>query len=125
MTALAPTALPTSPRLWRIAIAVLIAVVLALVPSFAPPYQTMLLAYGLIMAIAALGFNLLFGYTGLLSFGHSAYFGVGAYTVALLVQYFAIRSMELYLLFGLISTAAVSALFGYLCVRHTRSISAS
>ena len=45
-------------------------------------YQTILLAYGLVMGIAALGFNLLLGYTGLLSFGHSAYFGVGAYTVA-------------------------------------------
>ena len=120
MTTLALIALNARPQLRRIAAAAVIAVLLALVPSFAPPYQTMLLAYGLIMAIAALGFNLLFGYTGLLSFGHSAYFGVGAYTVAFLVQYFAISSMELYLLLGLISSAAVSALFGYLCVRHTR-----
>ena len=120
MTALAPTAFNASPGLRRVAVAAAIAVLLALVPSFVDTYQTMLLAYGLIMAIAALGFNLLFGYTGLLSFGHSAYFGVGAYTVAFLVQYFAIRSMELYLLVGLISSAAVSALFGYLCVRHTR-----
>ena len=120
MTTLALIALNARPQLRRIAVAAVIAVLLALVPSFAPPYQTMMLAYGLIFAIAALGFNLLFGYTGLLSFGHSAYFGVGAYTVAFLVQYFAIRSMELYLLLGLISSAAVSALFGYLCVRHTR-----
>jgi branched-chain amino acid transport system permease protein len=80
----------------------------------------MLIAYGLDIAIAALGFNLLLGYTGLLSFGHSAYFGVGAYTVALLVQYFAIRSMEAYLAIGLVASGLVSALFGYLCVRHTR-----
>jgi len=120
MTTLALIALNARPQLRRIAAAAVIAVLLALVPSFAPPYQTMMLAYGLIFAIAALGFNLLFGYTGLLSFGHSAYFGVGAYTVAFLVQYFAISSMELYLLLGLISSAAVSALFGYLCVRHTR-----
>jgi branched-chain amino acid transport system permease protein len=120
MTALALTALNARPRVRLIAVAAAIAVLLALVPSFADSYQTMLLAYGLIMAIAALGFNLLMGYTGLLSFGHSAYFGVGAYSVAFLVQYFAIRSMELYLLVGLMSSAAVSALFGYLCVRHTR-----
>ena len=50
------------------------------------PYQTVLLTYGLIIAIAALGFNLLLGYTGLLSFGHSAYFGAGAYTVAFIVK---------------------------------------
>jgi branched-chain amino acid transport system permease protein len=120
MTALVMTALDARPRLRRVAVVAAIVVLLALVPSFIDSYQTMLLAYGLIMAIAALGFNLLFGYAGLLSFGHSAYFGVGAYTVALLVQYFAIRSMELYLLVGLISSAAVSALFGYLCVRHTK-----
>jgi len=55
---------------------------LILVPSFVGTYQLQLLTYGLISAIAALGFNLLLGYTGLLSFGHSAYFGFGAYTVA-------------------------------------------
>ena len=54
---------------------------LALLPYAIDPYQTILLAYGLVMAIAVLGFNLLLGYTGLLSFGHSAYFGVGAYAV--------------------------------------------
>lgn len=120
MTTLARIALDQQPRLRLAAGAALAVVLLALVPSFASSYQTMLLAYGLIMAIATLGFNLLLGYTGLLSYGHSAYFGVGAYTVALLVQYFSIRSMELFLLIGLISSGFVSALFGYLCVRHTR-----
>ena len=64
-------------------------VLLALIvlPFAVPPYQTVLLTYGLVFAIAALGFNLLLGYTGLLSFGHSAYFGTGAYVTALLVKY--------------------------------------
>ena len=120
MTALAAALSPARPRLRLAAFAAAVAVVLALLPSVASSYQTLLLSYGLVMAIAGLGFNLLLGYTGLLSFGHSAYFGVGAYTVAMLVQYFAIRSMELYLLIGLIVSGVVSALFGYLCVRHTR-----
>ena len=60
-------------------------VILIAMPWVAGEYQTILLAYGLVMGIAALGFNLLLGYTGLLSFGHSAYFGVGAYSVALMV----------------------------------------
>jgi len=120
MTELAAAPSPTRPRLRLIAAASGVAILLALVPSATNSYQTLLLTYGLIMAIAGLGFNLLLGYTGLLSFGHSAYFGVGAYTVALLVQYFGIRSMELYLLVGLPVSGAVSALFGYLCVRHTR-----
>ena len=93
---------------------------LILVPSFVGTYQLQLLTYGLISAIAALGFNLLLGYTGLLSFGHSAYFGFGAYTVAFVVQYLGPRSMELYILIGIPSVAMMSALLGYICVRHTR-----
>ncbi len=95
-------------------------VVLGLLPRFIDPYQTVLLTYGLIMAIAALGFNLLLGYTGLLSFGHSAYFGAGAYTVAFIVRDLGAQSMELCILGGLLGTLVVSALFGFVCVRHTR-----
>lgn len=49
------------------------------------PYQSLainILIYGLF----AVGFNLLFGYTGLLSFGHAAFFGVGAYTAGILIS---------------------------------------
>ncbi|MGO8915535.1 MAG: branched-chain amino acid ABC transporter permease [Stellaceae bacterium] len=114
-------ALPRAhPNLWPFAGAGLGLIVLLLVPSFVALYQIQLLTYGLIAAIAALGFNLLLGYTGLLSFGHSAYFGVGAYTVAFLVRGLGIHSMELYILLGLPIAAIVSAIFGYVCVRHTR-----
>ena len=76
----------TGTPIWRITMgAAIILVILAILPQLVDPYQTVLLIYGLIMAIAALGFNLLLGYTGLLSFGHSAYFGTGAYTVAFIV----------------------------------------
>jgi branched-chain amino acid transport system permease protein len=89
-------------------------------PFLVPPYQTVLLSYGLVFAIAALGFNLLLGYTGLLSFGHCAYFGVGAYAVALMVKYFKWSSMELFVLGGVLASAFVSLVFGFLCVRYTR-----
>ena len=95
-------------------------VVLALVPLVAGLYQTQLLTYGLIAAIAALGFNLLLGYTGLLSFGHSAFFGIGAYSVGFLLRDLGIHSMELYILIGIPIVAIASTLFGYICVRHTR-----
>ena len=100
--------------------AVIAVVALGLLPRFIDAYQTVLLTYGLIMAIAALGFNLLLGYTGLLSFGHSAYFGAGAYTVAFMVRDLGTQSMELCILGGLLGTLVVSALFGFVCVRHTR-----
>jgi len=97
-------------------------VLLALIvlPFVVPPYQTVLLSYGLVLAIAALGFNLLLGYTGLLSFGHSAYFGMGAYAVAFIVKYLKFESMEAFLLGGILASGAVAALFGLLCVRYTK-----
>ena len=108
------------PKLLLAAAAAAVLVVLALLPPFIGLYQTQLLTYGLIAAIAALGFNLLLGYTGLLSFGHSAFFGIGAYAVAFLLRDAGIRSMELYILIGVPVAAIASALFGYICVRHTR-----
>jgi branched-chain amino acid transport system permease protein len=100
--------------------AVPVAVILIGLPWVIDPYQTILLAYGLVFAIAALGFNLLLGYTGLLSFGHSAYFGVGAYAVAFLVKYGRITSMEVFLLGAIAASIAITALFGFVCVRYTR-----
>jgi branched-chain amino acid transport system permease protein len=120
MTAVSETLRTSRPRLRMIALAAPIAVLLMLVPFLVDSYQTLLITYGLIYAIAALGFNLLLGYTGLLSFGHSAYFGVGAYSVAFMVKYLGIHSMELYIVLGVALSAMVSALFGYVCVRHTR-----
>ena len=100
--------------------AVPIALALLLVPLVFEQYHTILLTYGLVMAIAALGFNLLLGYTGLLSFGHSAYFGTGAYVVALMVKYLGVRSMELHLVGAIIGSVIVTGLFGVVCVRYTR-----
>jgi branched-chain amino acid transport system permease protein len=109
---------PSASRL--LIVAMLILAALAAVPFVADIYQTQLLTYGLVFAIAALGFNLLLGYTGLLSFGHSAYFGTGAYVVAFIVRDLGTQSMELCILGGLAGTLVVAALFGYVCVRHTR-----
>src|SRR5215831_1635296 len=119
MTAAAVTRVQYRPKLLLFAAAVVL-LLLALLPPYIGLYQTQLLTYGLIAAIAALGFNLLLGYTGLLSFGHSAFFGIGAYSVAFLLRDAGIHSMELYILIGLPIAAVISALFGYICVRHTR-----
>jgi branched-chain amino acid transport system permease protein len=102
-----------------IMIAVLGALLLV-APLVASPARTIQLEYGMVFAIGALGFNLLLGYTGLLSFGHSAYFGVGAYTVAMLWKYWHVGSMEAYLAGAVLASAAVSAVFGFVCVRRTR-----
>src|SRR6516165_6808808 len=120
MTAAAVSRVQYRPKLLLFVAAIVVLVLLALLPPYIGLYQTQLLTYGLVAAIAALGFNLLLGYTGLLSFGHSAFFGIGAYSVAFLLRYADIHSMELYVLIGLPIAAVISALFGYICVRHTR-----
>ena len=111
---------PAAPPRRVLAWSVPVLAALIVLPFVVPPYQTVLLSYGLVLAIAALGFNLLLGYTGLLSFGHSAYFGVGAYAVAFVVKYLKIDSMEVLLLAGILGSALVAALFGLLCVRYTK-----
>jgi branched-chain amino acid transport system permease protein len=100
-------------------VAVGLLVLLAL-PLVLPPFETLQVSYGLIFGIAALGFNLLLGYTGLLSFGHSAFFGTGAYAAAFLVKYWGIRSMEAFIVAGVLASLLVAALFGAVCVRYTR-----
>jgi branched-chain amino acid transport system permease protein len=95
------------------------AAALAFLPAIAPAYYATLMIPFFGYAIALLGFNLLFGYTGLLSFGHAMFLGVGAYGSALLAGAFGLKSFELVLL-GVVCIAMATALpIGFLCVRHT------
>ena len=107
-------------RCARAALAVFLLALLFL-PLFASTYWLDVLCRIGIAIIGAMGLNLLTGYTGLLSFGHSAFFGIGAYTIAFLLRYLGVHSMELYILIGVPIAAIMSALVGYICVRHTRS----
>lgn len=54
--------------------------------SFGPPFQIYLFTEFLIIALFAVAFNLLYGYTGLLSFGHAMFFGAGAYGLAIVMR---------------------------------------
>jgi branched-chain amino acid transport system permease protein len=70
-------------RLATVAALVAVGLLLAAAPSL-PSYYLGLLTKALILGIFAMSLNVLLGYTGLGSFGHALYFGVGAYTVGLL-----------------------------------------
>ncbi|MGH7264055.1 MAG: branched-chain amino acid ABC transporter permease [Candidatus Rokuibacteriota bacterium] len=74
----------------------------------------------LIWCIFALGFNILLGYTGLPSFGHGAYFGIGAYAMGL-TQLGLYPSLWLGLLAATLVAAALAALVG-LFISHRRGI---
>jgi branched-chain amino acid transport system permease protein len=104
------------PRLLLVAVGI---AALGLVPTLAPPFYANLLIPFFAYAIALLGFNLLFGYGGLLSFGHAMYLGLGAYTAAIVAGVFGIRHFELVLVAAALSAAVVALPIGFLCVRYT------
>jgi branched-chain amino acid transport system permease protein len=100
-------------------IEICIVIALLLTPALGSKLTTFLLTDVIIWALFAVSLNLLVGYTGLVSFGHAAYFGVGAYACALLMKNLALPFGAAIVLAGVIS-AAVALVFGYFCVRLTR-----
>lgn len=92
------------------------AVGLGSLPFLLPPFYLLLVTEILIFALFASSFNLLFGYTGLLSFGHAAYFGIGAYMVGLLVRDFRF-SLPVAIPAGVLVAALAALVIGYFCVR--------
>ena len=104
------------PRLLLVAVGV---AALGLVPTLAPPFYANLLIPFFAYAIPLLGFNLLFGYGGLLSFGHAMYLGLGAYAAAIVAGVLGIRHFELVLLAAACAAVAVALPIGFLCVRYT------
>lgn len=69
-------------------------------------------------AIAALGLNMLVGFTGLHSFGHSAWFGIGAYAAAIAQKHWFGGQIALPLLFSVVVVAALSTVVGLLILRR-------
>jgi len=70
----------------------------------------------LIFALFALSFNIVLGYTGLLSFGHAAFFGLGAYGTSLSLIHFNISAWGA-ILVGIFLATLIAALIGFLCLR--------
>jgi branched-chain amino acid transport system permease protein len=73
-------------RRLKIALVCVVALAAVLVPFFFGPYRVGQFTLVLVYAVAALGLNLLVGYNGQISLGHGAFFALGAYTAALLIE---------------------------------------
>jgi branched-chain amino acid transport system permease protein len=71
-----------------------------------------------IFAIFAMGFNLLLGYTGILSFGHAAFFGLAGYAMGLILIHLKIPIL-LGMLFGIVLSTVTAVLIGLLIIRKT------
>jgi branched-chain amino acid transport system permease protein len=96
------------------------AVLLALgaVPFLAGKFTIYLTMRIMLLGIFAVGFNLLLGQTGLLSFGHGAFYAAGAYGLGLFGVHVSTHPL-LGVAVGVAAAVLLALLVGYLCVRHT------
>jgi branched-chain amino acid transport system permease protein len=99
--------------------ALLVVVAALFVPALGSRFYTFLANDMLIWALFATSLNLLVGYTGLVSFGHAAYFGIGAYTTGILMKKAAVPFVLAFPAAGVVA-GAFALLFGAFCVRLTR-----
>jgi branched-chain amino acid transport system permease protein len=108
----------TAPRLlgywmgFSIVLALLIAAPLVL-PEFWRSFLTEILIWGLL----AMSSDILIGYTGMVSFGHSAFFGLGIYGAAAALLSTSPPNLWMAFLFGLVAAAAVAAFVAYFATR--------
>jgi branched-chain amino acid transport system permease protein len=91
---------------------------LLLLPAFAGKYIIYMVIQILTLSVFALGFNLLLGYTGLLSFGQAGFFAMGAYASGKILL--VLPSLLVGVVAGTVAGGIAALILGYLCVRHTR-----
>lgn len=87
---------------------------LAIAPLFLYPFLLMKM---MCMALMAASFNLLFGYGGMLSFGHAAFIGSAAYVTAYAAKSFALSPL-LSIPLGVLTAAAIGFMFGLIAIRR-------
>lgn len=100
-------------RMFIFILMILIAIIL---PLIVKEFWVHIFSEILIHALFALSFNLIFGYMGQLSFGHAAYYGIGAYTTGLLMVK-ANMPLLICLPISMVTSGIVAAILGYFCVR--------
>ena len=105
---------PFNPRPSKLLLVLLVG--LAAVPALSNGYALVLLTDVLVFALFAVSLHFLLGPGGMVSFGHAAYFGLGAYGAALLTLR-AGMPMEAALVLAPLAAMAGAALFGWFCVR--------
>jgi len=107
----------------RIAMAALLSalVALALLPLVAEKFTVQICTKIMIMAIFAMSLDLLLGYTGLVSFGHAAFYGAAGYALALLTPQYQAANFWTSLPLAVAASALLALVIGFLVVR-TRGI---
>ena len=88
-----------------------------ILPALLPSFHQSLATKVVVFALLAMSLNLIVGYTGLLSLGHAAYFGVAAYTVGVLTVKYGVSSFWVAGLGAIALGTLVAAIFGFLALR--------
>lgn len=105
-----------SERGWQIALTFAGLAALAALPAVIPSFYASLLAFTFTYVIAAVGVNLLTGYTGLVTVGHGGFFAVGAYTTALMTTHLG-TSIVPGLVAGVVLSGIIGFALGMICLR--------
>jgi len=108
-----------TPLLQRVPWTLLVFLAAACVPWLGSRYYTLIATLITIDALFAVSLNLLLGTTGLVSFGHVAYFGIGAYICGILMKTYGV-AFSLALPAAALGTALFALVFGFFCVRLIR-----
>ncbi|UCC90303.1 MAG: branched-chain amino acid ABC transporter permease, partial [Dehalococcoidia bacterium] len=98
---------------------IIVGLILLIIPPFVHADIQLMLAKFLAFAVFAIGYNLVFGYLGLLSLGHGVYFGAGGYTVALLQYHLDIDSFWIAMPLAIVIAALLAAALGPIVLRST------
>jgi branched-chain amino acid transport system permease protein len=93
----------------EIIVAVIIIVLGLIAPKALPSVWVTVLSMAFYYTILTIGWNIIFGYTGLFSYGHAAFPAIGGYTSALLAQHIGLSPF-----LGLVAGAVVAGFFGIL-----------
>jgi branched-chain amino acid transport system permease protein len=91
---------------------VVIGVVVLTLPLFLPSFVASLVTKMMIYALFGMSLNIIWGYAGIPSFGHAAFFGVGGYAAGILVLRVGISSFWINLVLAVVVTAVVAAILG-------------
>lgn len=103
----------------RIPWTLIVFLVLLPVPFLGSRFYTFVATDIVILSLFATSLNLLLGTTGLVTFGHAAYFSIGAYTTALLMKNLGAPFLPSWIAGGLMA-ACFALVFGFFCVRLTK-----
>jgi branched-chain amino acid transport system permease protein len=102
-----------------VGLSIIIFLVLLILPSFIPRFYTYILTLIFVTSLLAMSLNLVVGHGGMFQFHHGVFYGVGAYTVALMLKKTSLPMWTGFIA-GPIVAAIIGLIIGWLCVRLSR-----